>query len=138
MSKALDIPGGYTLDLVMLPNDKMNEFNKFMTEYGNKSDRYLLNEIARVKTEVSQELLAQHLNNLDTMAKMQGLVTDYHKRRIDMVKRAISTPTQSSQNTNRQAAPGAQFFWAGSSLLLWFLILAAIWRRPYYRPYPYY
>jgi len=137
MSKALEIPGGYTLDLMILPNDKMNEFNEFLSEYGNKPDRYLYSEIARVKSEVSNEVLQQHITNLDAMAKMEGLVTDGHKRRIDTVKRILTTdfPTQSSAR-RIQSNPSTEFFFGGASLLLWFLALAAIWRRrPGFGPY---
>ena len=127
MSKALDMPSGYSLDLMLLPNEKMEEFNKFITEYGAAPDRYLYSEISRVKNEVSSEMIQQHIKNLDSLGQMEGLVNDQHRQRIEMVKRILTTETKRSKYA--QSQPKAEIFFGGSSLLLWFLILTAIWRR---------
>jgi hypothetical protein len=120
----------YTLDLVMLPNDKLEEYNKFIEQYGNVPDKYIWREMYRVKGEVSQEVLSQHIKNLDALSKMEGFVTDDHKQRMEMVKNILTTETRMSR-PSQQAEVETQF-WGGSSLLLWFLTLAAIWRRPYF------
>lgn len=121
----------YALDLMILPNDKIAEFDKFMKEYGNKSDKYLFREMMRVKAEVSTEVLQKHLKNLDALSKMEGFVTDEHRRRIEMVKDVLTRETPAPrQKTESKGVAETQFF-VGSSLLLWFLALAAIWRRPW-------
>lgn len=120
----------YTLDLVMLPNDKLEEYNKFLEQYGNVPDKYILREMYRVKGEVSQDVLSQHIKNLDALSKMEGFVTDDHKQRIEMVKNILTAETRLSR-PSQQAEVETQF-WGGSSLLLWFLALAAIWRRPFF------
>ncbi|MDF2545485.1 MAG: hypothetical protein K0R93_383 [Anaerosolibacter sp.] len=120
----------YTLDLVMLPNDKLEEYNKFLEQYGNVPDKYILREMYRVKGTVSQEVLSQHIKNLDALSTMEGFVTDDHKQRIEMVKNILTAETRISR-PSQQAEVETQF-WGGSSLLLWFLTLAAIWRRPFF------
>ncbi|MFT9497485.1 hypothetical protein [Anaerosolibacter sp.] len=120
----------YTLDLVMLPNDKLGEYNKFLEQYGNVPDKYILREMYRVKGEVSQEVLSQHIKNLDALSNMEGFVTDDHKQKIEMVKNILTAETRISR-PSQQAEVETQF-WGGSSLLLWFLTLAAIWRRPFF------
>lgn len=121
----------YTLDLVMIPNDKMQEFNKFAEQYANVPDKYIWRELSRVKGEVSNEILAQHLKNLDALSKMEGFVTNDHRQRIEMVKSILAAETRNPRPSQQGTVDSAQFF-GGSSLLLWFLILAAIWRRRFF------
>lgn len=126
----------YALDLVILPNDKIEQFNEFVKQYGNLPDKYIFREIAKVKNEISSDMLQQHVKRLDSLSKVEGFVTDYHKQRIDMVKRILASETKVSQPKSQQQAGIETQFWTGSSLLLWFLLLTAIWRRPFFRrPY---
>lgn len=120
----------YALDLVMLPNDKLGEFNQFVDQYANVPDKYIWREMARVKGEVSNEVLSQHVKNLDALSKMEGFVTDAHRQKIEMVKSILNTETRLPRPA-QQVGVETQF-WGGSSLLLWFLTLAAIWRRPFF------
>jgi hypothetical protein len=68
------------------------------------------------------------VKNLDALSKMEGFVTDTHRQRIDMVKSILTAETRVSRPSQQSGVETQIFF--GSSLLLWFLILAAIWRRP--------
>lgn len=120
------------LSQMFLNEEQMKEFEAFMKEYADKSDRYIYREIARVKNEVSEEELQQHITNLDHLYNMQGFATEDVKNRIKIVKQILTSkgPTFNPRNV-QQSAPKTQFFF-GTSLLLWFLALVAIWRRPFF------
>ncbi|MCC5910597.1 MAG: hypothetical protein JJT76_09195 [Clostridiaceae bacterium] len=127
MAEIVNDRGGYTLDFIMVPSEYIGEFNDFMVQYGDKSDYDIYRQIVDTKSELSQDLLNQHIKNLDSLSQMNGFVTDATKQRIAAVKEILTADTGSS---NSQANVETQFF-GGTSLLLWFLILAGIWRRPF-------
>ncbi|QEK12785.1 hypothetical protein FQB35_10845 [Crassaminicella thermophila] len=115
----------------ILTDEQIKQFDGFMKKYRNKPDRYIFREIAKVKNEVSEEVLQQHIKNLDLLEQMEGFVQDQNKERIKTVRKILTTNT-ASFNQKQQSAPATQFV-SGASLLLWFLILVAIWPRSYYR-----
>ncbi|MCT4594436.1 MAG: hypothetical protein N4A57_09235 [Anaeromicrobium sp.] len=115
----------YTLEPMLFPSDKTEEFNQFMDEYGTKSDRYIWNQIAKVKTNVDQKTIEKYINNLDLIAKTNDLITDNHLKRIERVKRILLSNTSAPPQEIE-----SQWFGFGVSLLLWFLILVIIWRQP--------
>ncbi|WZL71934.1 hypothetical protein QBE52_12560 [Clostridiaceae bacterium 35-E11] len=132
MNKNLENNFSYMLGQMFLNEEQIKEFNAFMKEYAGKSDRYIFREIARVKNEVSQEELQQHIANLDHLYNMKGFATEEVKSRIDTVKKILTSKSPAFSPRNiQQSAPKTQFFF-GSSLLLWFLALVAIWRRPFF------
>ncbi|MBM7615185.1 hypothetical protein [Alkaliphilus hydrothermalis] len=128
MAEITNAKGQYNLDFLMIPSEYIDSFNNFMTQYGELSDADIYKEILSSKVKVSENVLRQHVNNLDALSQMSGFVSDSTKQRIQMVKRVLTTDTGGS---NMQSAVETQFF-GGTSLLLWFLTLAAIWRRPFY------
>ncbi|AOY77529.1 hypothetical protein [Clostridium formicaceticum] len=128
MAEIVNAKGGYTLDFIMVPSQHIGQFNDFMAEYGDKSDYEIFQEIAETKSQLSQDLLSLHIKNLDSLSQMNGFVTDVTEQRIAAVKEILTEGTDSS---NSGSSVDSRFFFGGTSLLLWFLILAAIWRRPF-------
>lgn len=132
MNKNLENNFSYLLGQMFLNEEQIKEFDAFMKEYADKSDRYIYREIARVKNEVSEEELQQHIANLDHIYNMKGFATEEVKSRIDIVKKILTSKAPAFNPRNiQQSAPRTQFFF-GTSLLLWFLALVAIWRRPFF------
>ncbi|KAB3530506.1 hypothetical protein [Alkaliphilus serpentinus] len=128
MAEIIDARGRYSLDFLMIPREHIGKFNEFMEEFGDVSDYDLYKQILDTKSKVSANVLNQHMKNLDALSSMTGFVTDSTKGRIELVKRVLNTDTGSSKPKSHVENQ----FWGGSSLLLWFLILAAIWRRPFF------
>ncbi|MCT4606548.1 MAG: hypothetical protein N4A64_10675 [Marinisporobacter sp.] len=111
----------------VLTNEQMKQFDGFIKKYGNQSDRVIFRDMYRVKNNVSDEVLQQHIQNLDHLSQMGGFVNDVNKERIAAVKRVLNTPRPSfSKNVNDQSTVESQYV-SGTSLLLWFLTLVAIW-----------
>ncbi|MDF2547456.1 MAG: hypothetical protein K0R93_2354 [Anaerosolibacter sp.] len=117
---------GDTLEMLIFPAEQMEKYNEFKQQYGNLSERQIYREIARLKNEVSQEVLDKHIKNLDAISNMEGFITEDQKGKIEQVKSFIgyqnTSRTKGSQNSRVETE-----FVSGTSLLLWFLILVAIW-----------
>lgn len=117
---------GDTLEMLIFPAEQMEKYNEFKQQYGNLSERQIYREIARLKNEVSQEVLDKHIKNLDAISNMEGFITEDQKGKIEQVKSFIgynnAARARSSQNSRVETE-----FVSGTSLLLWFLILVAIW-----------
>jgi len=128
MAEITNARGNYALDFFMLPSEYIDEFNDFMAQYGELSDYDIFEKIVDTKAQLSHNVLSQHITNLDALSQLNGFITDLTKQRIELVKRTLTADTGSS---NSQSIVETQFF-GGTSLLLWFLILAAIWRRPFF------
>ena len=124
----------YTIDPIIFPSSQMDKFQEFMNQYGAMPYRQLLQEMAMVKTQVSADDIQKYVNNLDHFAQMDGFVTEDHRRRIQDVRNVLLAPSAVAQP---ESNADSQFFFAGPALLLWFLALAAIWRRPIYGGFPY-
>lgn len=116
--------------MIMFPSEELGQFDEFMTQYGELSEPYVYREIAEVKSKVSKEVLQQHIKNLDALYQMDGFVTDSHRQRIHIVRSILTEDIPSENNLHLSKDVEGQFLY-GSSLLLWFLTLLAIWRRPY-------
>jgi hypothetical protein len=124
----------YMINRMILNDEEMKEFEKYMEEYGQVPDRYLLREISRVQRELPNELKMQHINNLEQLSKMQGFVDDEIRNKINSVKRIIIIDNSSSTDNTENISEDIGYF-EGSSLLLWFLLLTFLFRRRnyYYR-----
>ncbi|QXM05121.1 hypothetical protein [Crassaminicella indica] len=118
----------YMFEPMLFPANQMNQFEEFMKQYGDKSEKYILDEIARIANSVPEKTIQQYIKNLDLLSQIEGFVSNEHRRKIDNVKRILLTSSYSKEQST-----SAQSF--GTSLLLWFLILVSIWRKPYYRPH---
>lgn len=121
----------YVLNSSLLTTEQQEEFEKFRSEYKNRNKRQITREIMKVKSKLSQDVINKHIKNLDALAKMEGFVTDEAKANIEYIKKVLSQearPGRGRPNPNASAAPPPQQqFVGGASLLLWFLILVAIW-----------
>ncbi|PAB60623.1 hypothetical protein [Anaeromicrobium sediminis] len=115
----------YVLNSSLLSPEEQEEFEKFRKDYENKNKRQISREILRIKSRVSPEVIDQHIHNLDTLAQMKGFVTDETKANIEYVKRLLSQNTR-VRSAGKPYPPQPQYV-SGSSLLLWFLVLVAIW-----------
>ena len=117
----------HAFNKTLLNAEQIKELEGYQKKYANKSDQFILREIHRIKPTVPANIVNQHVKNLDHLYQMEGFVDQEQKKRISTVKKILSTPSR-----NPQSNAEAQFFCCGGGLLLWFLVLAAIWRRPYY------
>lgn len=127
----------YMLSGIMFGQKGLEEFDKFLDEYGDKTDEELYEEVSRIQDQVPVELKKKHLNNLEQLAKMQGFVNDETREKINKIKELINVDTVSSWGRRRI---NSQFFFGGASLLLWFLLVVILFRGccrfPFFgRPY---
>ncbi|MBB6218123.1 hypothetical protein HNQ80_004263 [Anaerosolibacter carboniphilus] len=117
---------GDTLEMLIFPADQMGKYNEFKKQYGNLSERQIYREITRLKNEVSQDVLDKHIKNLDAISKLEGFITADQKSRIEQVKSLLGYKNASRANGSQNLRVETEFV-SGTSLLLWFLILVAIW-----------
>lgn len=126
MAQINNTVGNYSLDYFLFPSQNFGVFNEYMEKYGGMTDNQIYGEMNIVKGQVSSEVVRQHIQNLDAIAQMQGFVDNNTRQRINKTKEVLT----STVGQNSKSNVDAQFF-GGTSLLLWFLILVSIWRRPY-------
>jgi|GEM_PF-2419482 len=117
--------GNYSLDYFLFPSQHFDQFNQYMEKYGGMTDSQIYNEINIVKGQVSPEVIRQHTANLDAIAQLQGFVDNHTRQRIARTKEVLASNVGSNSRYVE-----SQYF-GGSSLLLWFLLLVSIWRRPF-------
>lgn len=111
------------LNKSFLDNETYNKYSEFVEDKKDKSDRYFYIEIEKVQSEVSNELKARHLNNLEYLSKMEGFINEDIKRKIEYIKSLIKVEeSESLQDIESQ-------FFGGSSLLLWFLLVTVLFRK---------
>lgn len=117
----------YFLNQKILSPEQTKEFKEFSKKYENKSKRYVAREILKTKSNVSEEVIQQHVHNLDLMAQMQGFVDEEKVANIEYAKNLLlqETPYSNNRYTKRSSVE-AQYV-SGTSLLLWFLLLVIIW-----------
>lgn len=131
---------GYMFNRLLYDESVLEELDKYSSQYEGKSDRELHEEIQRVQKEVPNEIKVQHMKNLELLSQMDMFSQQSYKSNVSYLKSLVeideSVPYSSS-------IPRSQYV-SGSSLLLWFLLVVALYRRPYYRRgyrrrrYPYY
>ncbi|SHJ94367.1 hypothetical protein SAMN02745975_03284 [Geosporobacter subterraneus DSM 17957] len=119
---------GYLLNPMIMEKTHYEKFQEYMKQYEGASERQIMAEIMRVRGEVSQDVLNAHLKNLELMGNMEGFGNEQIRQRIAMMKNALAAGAPAASSRTIETA---QFF-GGSSLLLWFLLLTAIWRRPFF------
>ncbi len=122
----MDTSMNYNIEQIIWPAGEMDKFNEYQQQYGNMPDKGIYQEIMRVRSEVSQETIQQHIHNLEALAQLQGFTNDAQRQRIDYVKSLLNAP---GGQRGKESSTESQFF-GGTSLLLWFLLLNGIWRRP--------
>ena len=139
---------GYMFNRVVYDEDMISQFDEFTNEYTNKSDRELYAEIEKIQSEVDINVKKKHINNLEHLAQMEGFVSAETAQHIDRIKKLIKVDESSSSSKSVDERSFHAQFASRSSLLLWFLLVTALFRgrkrkfrrpirRPF-RPYPYY
>lgn len=116
---------GESFEMLIFPADQMERYNEFKKQYTNVSARQIYREIARLRNEVSQEVLDQHIQNLNAISNMGGFINEQQRGKIEQVKSLLgyqNVPKSKGLNSRVETE-----FVSGASLLLWFLILVAIW-----------
>lgn len=119
----------YLLNRMIIGEESVDRYDEFLNEYGQKSDEELYQEISKVQADVSNEAKKIHVRNLERLSRMEGFVDDDVRRRVEKVKGLIKIEESGSRRYSRGSA---QYFY-GTSLLLWFLLVTALFRKPYYR-----
>jgi hypothetical protein len=117
---------GETVEMLIFPADQMEQYNEFKKQYGNMPERQIYREIGRLKNQVSQEVLDQHIKNLDAVSNMEGFITEGQKGKIAQVKSLLGYNNASRARGSQDSRVETEYV-SGTSLLLWFLILVAIW-----------
>ena len=116
---------GYLLNPIVMEKTHYEKFEEYMKQYENASERQLMSEIMRVRGEVSSEVVNTHINNLELMGQMEGFADAQIQQRIAMMKNMLAANVPAASTGTVETAQ-----WGGSGLLLWFLLLSSIWRRP--------
>ncbi|MBS4534621.1 hypothetical protein GOQ29_03225 [Clostridium sp. D2Q-14] len=120
---------GHLLNRMILGEESVDKYDEFLKEYGQKSDEELFVEIDKIQKEVPDGIKSIHLRNLDRLARMEGFVDSDTIDKIDYVKKIIKVEESSNR---RYSGVNVQYF-GGTSLLLWFLLLTVLFRRPRFR-----
>ena len=121
-----------TFNEMALTEDDLTKIEQYQEIYADKPENYLLREIIETKNMVSENVLKQHINNLNLMSQMEGFVSREQKNKIEYLKNLLESDTTVYRRRGRRMPDvQEQSFVSGSSLLLWFLLLSVIWRRPF-------
>lgn len=138
MPKTSENNFGYMFNNVFYDENILNQLEAFNEEYADKTDAELYAAIEEAQANVDNEVKKKHIKNLELMAQMEGFVSENTVRNINNVKQLIKideTSTKSRRYSRRRI--DSQFFAAGS-LLLWFLLVAVLFRGSRFRgPYGY-
>lgn len=111
---------------ILFPYDKMDQFNEFMKQYNDKSEKYIIREILKVKQEVSKDVIDKHIKNLDLLSKMEVYSNERTKENVEYVKKLLSMQPTFNRRPPKQGEVETEYC-NQTSLLLWFLILVCIW-----------
>jgi hypothetical protein len=114
------------IEMLIFPADQMEQYNEFKKQYGDLPERQIYREIAKLKNQVSQEVLDQHIKNLDAVSNMEGFITEDQKGKIAHIKSLLGYKNASRVKDSQNSRVETEYV-SGTSLLLWFLILVAIW-----------
>lgn len=135
---------GYMFNNVFYDENTMTQFEAFNEEYANKTDAELYEAIEKAQGDVDVEIKKKHIKNLELMGQMEGFIDDTTVKNINDIKQLIKideVPSETRRYSGRRIE--SQFF-SSASLLLWFLLVAVLFRgrrfrRPFgrfpYRPY---
>lgn len=118
----------HLLNRMILGEESVDKYDEFLKQYGEKSDEELFDEINKLQSEVPDDIKKIHLRNLDRLSRMEGFVDSKVRERIDYIRETIKI----EESSDRRYSRNVQYF-GGSSLLLWFLLVTALFRRPIYR-----
>ncbi|MBS4536629.1 hypothetical protein GOQ29_13475 [Clostridium sp. D2Q-14] len=120
---------GYMFNRLFYDESVLNELEKYSSQYENISDSELYVEIERVQKEVPNEIKAQHMKNLESLSQMNMFSEGSHSSDISHLRNLVEID---ESNSYPSSISRSQYV-SGSSLLLWFLLVVALWRRPFGR-----
>jgi hypothetical protein len=116
---------------IALTQEDIEQFEKYKKEYMDKPEKYIIREIVQIKNTLSKEVLQQHIYNLNLLSQMKGFVSEEHKNKIEYIKNLLDSDIFVGRRRYERTPDVEEQYFGRSSLLLWFLLLTAIWRRPY-------
>lgn len=138
MKDLFDNPFIHLFHEIALTKEDIAQLEEYHEQYANKSENYILRKIIETKNILSKEVLQQHQKNLSLLAQMEGFLSEEQKKKIQYLIHLLESDiaVRRRRGTNISDVE-EQSFKGRSSLLLWFLLLSIIWRRPSFR-YPFY
>lgn len=124
---------------IFYDEETSKQLEKYADEYRDKSDDEIYQEIERVQVDVPNDVKQRHIQNLESLAKMEGLIGRDAVKTIDKLKGMIKIDEEASSTRNRyrgryRARSIEAQFVTGASLLLWFLLVVILFRccRPFF------
>jgi len=120
---------GYMFNRLFYDEPVLNKLEEYSKQYENKSEREIYSEIQRVQKEVPNEVKVQHLKNLELLSQMDMFSQQSHKSNVSYLRDLVEI----DENDYNSSHLSRSQYVTGSSLLLWFLLVTSLYRRPYYR-----
>lgn len=120
---------GYMFNRVLYDDSVLDELETYSKKYENTSDRELIYEIEKVQKEVPNEVKLQHIKNLELLSQMDTFSQQNSSDSVSYLKDLI----QVNENVSNSPRLSRGQYVSGASLLLWFLLVAALYRRPFGR-----
>ncbi|EOD00834.1 hypothetical protein [Caldisalinibacter kiritimatiensis] len=119
----------YMFNRLLYDEAVIEELDKYSKEYQDKTDREILAEIEKVQAEVPNEVKLQHIKNLELLSKMEGFKEENPMADMEFLKQLIRV----DENASESRTLSRRQYVSGSSLLLWFLLLTVLYKRPFNR-----
>jgi hypothetical protein len=120
---------GYMFNRILYDDYVLDELEKHSKKYENISDRDLIYEIERVQKEVPNEVKLHHMKNLEALTQMNTFSQQSSSDNLPYLKDLIKV----DENVPSSSRLSRSQYVSGSSLLLWFLLVVALYRRPFGR-----
>lgn len=105
----------------------LEQFQEFSTKYADVSDMEIYSQIDKLQAELSNEVKQMHIKNLDALANVEGFSEYNIAESVSEVKSLIKLDTKSNSSPLSEEEVWSQYV-GGSSLLLWFLLVTALFR----------
>ncbi|MTI67354.1 MAG: hypothetical protein FH753_12265 [Firmicutes bacterium] len=129
----MDYNFGYMFNKLLYDDSVLEKLDKYSKDYENKSNREILSYIEKLQADVSNDIKLQHIKNLELLSKMEGFTEENAIVNIKYLKRLLKV----NENVSNHTRLNRNQYVSGSSLLLWFLLVTLIYRRPFGRRRPF-
>lgn len=138
MRDLFDQPFVYLFHEIALSKEDIAQLEEYHKEYANKSETHILRKIIEIKNTLSKEVLQQHKKNLNLLTQTEGFLSEDQKKKIQYLIHLLDSDIALRRRKGVEfSGEKEQSFKGKNSLLLWFLLLSIIWRKPSFR-YPFY
>lgn len=115
-------------------DEEFQKFNEFVSEYGDKSDRYVFRELTRMSAGFSKEEREEHLHNLELLGFMKNVGTEDVKYKIELLKRMLRSNKFSNRGRSKNIfSPENQIFFGGFGLFPLLTLYFLFRRSPFFR-----